>query len=213
MCIHRWTTIMVLTVFVAGLTGCATDSGYYDPGRSAVAGAAGGAAAGAALGAIIGAASGHPGRGAAIGAATGAIAGGVGGALYAAHMNNRTRDATMAAQTYNYQPEQGNFVDVGEVSATPQAVRPGQEVRLGIVYTLLTPDNNPVEVSISREVRKDGRLVGQPYQVSATNTNGSYADQVGFLVPANAPPGLYTVTNRVISPAGSAEKTATFSVM
>jgi hypothetical protein len=202
--------LIILTISFAG---CATESGYYDPGRSAAAGALGGAATGAAMGAIIGAATGSPGKGAAIGAAAGAVAGGVGGAIYAAHMNRRTQEAAMAAQQYNYSPNQGNFVDIGQATAVPGAVRPGQEVRFNMVYTVLTPDNAPVAVTIIREVRKDGMLVGQPQQATATNTNGTYEDSLGYRLPPGSPPGLYTVSFRIMSAAGNAEKFASFNVM
>src|SRR4030043_1631243 len=101
---RKFLVIAMVLIFGAGLAGCATESGYYDPGRSAGAGALGGAATGAALGAIIGAATGSPATGAWVGAATGAVVGGVGGYLYAQHQNNQTRPAAMAAQTHQYTP-------------------------------------------------------------------------------------------------------------
>lgn len=211
--VRKGAAVLMQLVLTVSLAGCATESGYYDPGRSAAAGALGGAATGAAMGAIIGAATGHPGRGAAIGAASGAVAGGVGGVIYAAHMNRRTQEAAMAAQNYNYAPSQGNFVDIGQVTALPATVRPGQEVRLNMVYTVLTPDNAPVAVTLIREVRKDGMLVGQPHQVTATSTNGTYEDSMGYRLPPGAPPGFYTVSYQVMSAAGNAEKYASFNVM
>ncbi|MBM4284541.1 MAG: hypothetical protein FJ128_04735 [Deltaproteobacteria bacterium] len=209
---HKHMAILTLLVFTISLTGCATD-GHYDPARSGAVGALGGAATGAALGSIIGAATGSPGTGAWVGAATGAVAGGVAGILYAAHMNRRTQESAMAAQTYNYTPTQGNFVDIGEVSAQPGALRPGQEVLLGMTYTILTPDNAPQMVTITREVRKDGMIMGQPYQTQASNINGTYHDQVTFRLPGNAAPGVYTVTSRISSGAGSAEKFTSFTIM
>ena len=81
--------IAMVLILGAGLAGCATESGYYDPGRSAGAGALGGAATGAALGAIIGAATGSPATGAWVGAAAGGVVGAVGGYLYAEHRNSQ----------------------------------------------------------------------------------------------------------------------------
>jgi hypothetical protein len=204
--------IAMILIFGLSLAGCATESGYYDPGRSAGAGALGGAATGAALGAIIGAATGSPATGAWIGAATGAVVGGVGGYLYAEHRNSQRRDAQAAAQSYNYNPSQGAMVNIDNVYANPSQVQAGQQVNLGMEYTILTPNNEPVTSNIYREIRLGGTLLGQPYQNQVTNTNGTYTDQVNYGLPSNAQPGNYTVVSRVVNGYGSSEKTSYFSV-
>lgn len=195
------------------LMSCATPSGTYDPARSTVAGAAGGAVAGAAIGSIIGAATGSAATGAWVGAATGAIAGGVGGALYARHMNQQMRNREMAAQQYGYTPARGAVVDVNDARVMPTTVRPGQTVDVSMTYTVLTPDDTPTQVALQREIRQDGRPVGQPFSVQAMNRNGTFEDRVAFTVPRDAGPGLYTVTNRVLSNYGSAERSAYFTVV
>ncbi|MBW1991626.1 MAG: glycine zipper family protein [Deltaproteobacteria bacterium] len=204
--------VFVVLVFGLSLAGCATN-GYYDPGRSAAAGALGGAATGAALGSIIGAATGSPATGAWVGAATGAVAGLVGGYLYAEHQNRQRANYAQAQQQYNYNPSQGYMVTVSEANVTPATVRPGQQANLFMSYTILAPQNTPTQVTLYREVRKDGALVGQPYQTTVTNYPGSYTDQVGFIVPNNATPGTYVVTNRVISSYGTGERVSYFTVM
>jgi hypothetical protein len=204
--------IAMVLIFGAGLAGCATESGYYDPGRSAGAGALGGAATGAALGAIIGAATGSPATGAWIGAASGAVVGAVGGYLYAEHRNSEMRSAQAAAQSYNYTPASGAVVDINRVYVSPSQIRPGQQVNLAMDYTILTPDNAPVSSTLYREIRLGGTMVGQPYQNQVTNSNGTYTDQVNYVLPGNAPPGNYTVISRVTNGYGSAEKVSYFSV-
>ena len=121
---RKWLAIACVVLLAVSLAGCVTESGYYDPARSAGAGALGGAATGAALGSIIGAASGHAGTGAWVGAAAGGVLGGVGGALYAAHRNSEIRSAQAAAQANNYQG-QGNVVNVDNVTASPATVETG----------------------------------------------------------------------------------------
>ncbi|MBI4795160.1 MAG: hypothetical protein HY790_04850 [Deltaproteobacteria bacterium] len=116
---RKFLVIAMVLIFGAALAGCATESGYYDPGRSAGAGALGGAATGAALGAIIGAATGAPATGAWVGAAAGGLLGGVGGYLYAEHRNSQMRSAQAAAQSYNYSPDRGALVDVNRVYVNP----------------------------------------------------------------------------------------------
>jgi hypothetical protein len=208
---RKWLAIASVVLLVVSLAGCVTDSGYYDPARSAGAGALGGAATGAAIGSIIGAASGHAGTGAWIGAASGAVLGGVGGALYASHRNSEIRSSQAAAQAYNYQG-QGNVVSVDNVSASPGMARPGQQIMLSADYTILTPDNQPVSATLVREIRYQGNLVGSPYQTQVTNSNGGFNDTVTYALPNNATPGVYTVTTRLMSSYGTSQRDASFSV-
>jgi len=200
-----------VVLLVVSLAGCATESGYYDPGRSAGAGALGGAATGAALGAIIGAATGNAATGAWIGAASGAVLGGVGAALYASHRNSEMRSAEAAAQARGYQG-QGYVISVDNVTASPGMARPGQQIMLGADYTILTPDNQPVSATLVREIRYQGNMVGSPYQTTVTNTNGGYQDNVTYSLPNNATPGVYTVVTRLMSNYGTSQREASFSV-
>ena len=208
---QKWLAIAGVVLLVVSLAGCVTDSGYYDPARSAGAGALGGAATGAAIGSIIGAATGHAATGAWVGAAAGGVMGGVGGALYASHRNSEIRSSQSAAQAYNYQG-QGNVVSVDNVTASPSTVRPGQPVNLGMNYTILTPDNQPVSATLVREIRYQGNLVGSPYQTTVSNANGSFNDNVTYSLPNNATPGVYTVTSRLTSSYGTSQRDASFSV-
>jgi hypothetical protein len=208
---RKWLAIALIVIFTVSLAGCATESGYYDTGRSAGAGALGGAATGAALGAIIGAATGSAATGAWVGAAAGGIVGGLGGYLYAEHRNSEIRSSQAAARAYNYQG-QGNVVSVDNATASPSTVRPGQQVNLGMNYTILTPSNTPVAITLQREVRYNSQLVGSPYQTTVNNANGSYSDNVGYSLPNNATPGTYTVTSRVTSSYGTSQRDSYFTV-
>ncbi|MCL4501352.1 MAG: glycine zipper domain-containing protein [Deltaproteobacteria bacterium] len=204
--------LALVVIFAFSLAGCVEESGYYSGERSAAAGALGGAAAGAALGSIIGAATGSPATGAWIGAASGALVGGVGSYLYAEHQNNQIHNRRMAASSYNYQPSQGNVVNVDQATANPPTVSPGQQVNLGMQYTVLTPSNTPVSLNLVREVRYRGQLLGQPYQTTVSNANGTFSDTVAYSLPSNASPGSYTVTSRLVSSYGTSQKDAYFTV-
>jgi hypothetical protein len=212
MLIRKILALVVVISMVAALGGCATN-GYYDPARSAGAGALGGAATGAAIGSIIGAATGSPATGAWVGAAAGGVAGLVGGYLYAEHQNRQRASYAQASQQYNYSPSQGNVVSVSEANVSPGSVRPGQQANFFMAYTILGPQNTPTSVTLYREVRKDGQMLGQPHQTTVSNYPGTYTDQVGYVVPGNARPGTYTVTNRVVSSYGTAERVSYFTVM
>jgi hypothetical protein len=208
---RKFLAMAIVVLFTVSLAGCATESGYYDPARSAGAGALGGAATGAALGAIIGAASGNAATGAWIGAAAGGLLGGVGGALYASHRNSEIRSSQAAAQAYNYQG-QGNVISVDNVVASPSMVSPGQPVNLSADYTILTPGNMPVNATLVREIRYQGSMVGSPYQTQVTNANGTFNDNVTYSLPNNATPGVYTVVTRLMSNYGNSQRETSFTV-
>ena len=205
-------TLAVILIFSISLSGCVTESGYYSPERSTAAGALGGAATGAAIGSIIGAATGSAATGAWVGAAAGGVLGAVGGYLYAEHRNSEIQSRQAAAQSYNYNPSQGNLVRIDGATASPGTVSPGQQVNLGMNYTILSPDNTPVSVTLTREVRYGGNQLGQPYQTTVSNDNGTFSDNVAYSLPGNASPGTYTVTSRVTSSYGSDQREAYFTV-
>jgi hypothetical protein len=127
-------------------------------------------------------------------------------------MNQQMYNRAMAAQQYNYTSDRGSVVDVNDARAMPATVRPGQTVDMSMTYTILTPKDTPTQVTLYREVRRGGQTVGQPYSTQATNRNGTFQDRVAFTVPRNAAPGSYTVSNRVMSSYGSAERNAYFTV-
>ncbi|HEX9882408.1 MAG TPA: hypothetical protein VGA79_00430 [Desulfobaccales bacterium] len=209
--VRKSLVVALICILVGSLAGCATN-GYYDPARSTGAGALGGAATGAAVGSIIGAATGSPATGAWVGAAAGGVLGAVGGYLYAEHRNSQARSSQAAAQAYNYTPTQGNVVSIDRVDVNPSRVGAGQQVQLGMTYTILTPDNRPAAVTLVREVRLGGNMVGQPYQTTVNNANGTYSDQVAYSLPGNATRGTYTVTSRINSNYGSDQRDGSFTV-
>jgi len=209
---RRILALGMIIVFPLALAGCMNETGFYSPEQSAAGGALGGAATGAAVGAIIGAATGAPATGAWVGAAAGGLLGGVGGYLYAEHRNSEMLSNQAAAQNSNYNPSQGNLVKIDRVSADPAVVAPGQQVNLQMNYTILTPDNTPTSVTLVREVRCGGQLLGQPYQATVTNNNGNFNDSVAYGLPNNAAVGQYTVTSRVITSYGSDQQDAIFTV-
>jgi hypothetical protein len=102
--VRKSLALALICIMVGSLAGCATGGGYYDPVKSAGAGALGGAATGATVGAIIGAGTGAPAVGAGVGAAAGGVLGAVGGYLYADYRNSTAPSASVAPNPYNYPP-------------------------------------------------------------------------------------------------------------
>ncbi|AEB10426.1 glycine zipper domain-containing protein [Desulfobacca acetoxidans] len=202
-------TLVVL--FVITGAGCATN-GHYDPARSTGAGALGGAAVGSALGSIIGAATGSAGTGAWVGAATGAIVGGVGGFLYAKHKESQTRDAQMAAETYNYSPGRGDIVSIENVELKPSRVKAGDTINLSATYTLLSGSGQPNNVTLIREVQSGSQRVLNPDQVRLTKPNGTFVDQVSLAIPKEFPRGDYSVVTKVLTDRAMDERASSFTV-
>ena len=54
-----------------------------------------------------------------------------------------------------------------------------------------------MSVTLVREIRYQGSLVGSPYQTTVTNSNGTFNDSVTYSLPNNATPGVYTVDHPV----------------
>jgi hypothetical protein len=106
----------------------------------------------------------------------------------------------------------GHVVNVDNATALPAVVAPGQLVKLKMTYTILTPSEVPTSVTVVREVRYGGVLVGQPYQTMVYNNNGTFIDSVEYRLPSNATRGTYTVTERIITKYGSSEKDTSFTV-
>lgn len=210
--VKRLLVCLLVPLLLLSLVGCATDSGYYDPARSTAAGTLGGAAVGSALGSIIGAAVGHAGTGAWVGAAAGGLLGGVSGYLYAQHQNNQVRNAQAAQQAYNYNPSRGTVISIDQVTVSPQRVRAGSQLSMNTTYTILTPENQTNTVTIFRDVTSGGRQVVQPYQVTASNPNGTFSDTASLTLPKDAPRGSYTVITRVMTDRGGDEKSTFFTV-
>ena len=209
---QKMMAVALVVIMGVALAGCMTPSGYYDPQASAAGGMVGGAATGAALGAIIGAATGNPGTGAWIGAASGAGVGALAGSIYARDQNLARAQAAPGAPPPGYNPAMGNLVAIDQANVNPDRVQAGSQIMLTMNYRVMTPQNQPVAVQLVREIRKDGQLIGQPYQEPRQVRNGSYAARVAYILPPGVPPGGYVATFRIVSSVGTTEKSAYFSV-
>ncbi len=198
---------IVLAIFLVGLgtsnsiAKSAKDIAKENPG--AVVGAGAGAVAGAAAGAAIGKSAGS----AVIGGLLGALAGGaIGHYAY-----DRPKDREQTAKDLNFQPSQGKMIKVENVSASPEKVKPGNEVELKTTYGLLTPSQTGTPVTEKWEILHNGKLVGNP-EVRVKRADGTYDARIPLRLPQNAQPGVYQVRSTVKTASGSDTKTAQFMV-
>lgn len=200
----RIVAMVTLTMFVLGITGCATIPEEH-----------GGAAKGAGLGAAAGAVGGAllAGEGS---RTKGAILGGLAGALIGGVIGNYTVDkkktATETSNKYNYQPSAGIIVRIEGATATPNSIRPGEKVDLNASYALMSPSpSTEVAIFESREVRLDGELVGNP-EVNVSHNAGTYTSSIPLFLPTDAKKGTYKVITTIRTPAGKDSRETSFIV-
>jgi len=192
------TALALVMVTTIGLSGCETVREHKTTAIGAGAGAAAGTAAGAVIGKDV--------TGAVVGGLLGALAGGAIG--YYVERKDRDRSSAASAVGYNGQDE---VVRVDQVSASPTAVQPGGTVNLGATYTILTPGNQAVNVTETREVRYNGQLVANP-STTVQRADGTYTSQLPITLPATAPRGTYEYTTTVTANGRVSRSSTTFQV-
>jgi hypothetical protein len=79
-------------------------------------------------------------------------------------------------------------------------------------FTILTPENVPVPITISRELVYKGKSLGRVKAMNSNNTNGTYVQTLNFTIPADAERGVYTLVTRVSTGFGMGEKSIEFLV-
>ncbi len=79
-------------------------------------------------------------------------------------------------------------------------------------YTILTPDNLPIPITISRELLFKEKSLGRVKAMNANNKNGTYVQSLDFTLPGDATPGQYTLITRVSTGYGMDEKRLEFPV-
>jgi hypothetical protein len=141
-------------------------------------GAALGGALGAGTGAVIGHQSGHAGEGALIGGLVGAAAGAVASDIRA----RRTKSAQQTAQTYDYQPSQGEVLKLESVSVLPSQVKRGNMVEASIQYALLGTGSGGAAVRESRTLMQGGQVVAEIGTKNFTRDDGTWVSTAQFKV-------------------------------
>ncbi len=154
-------SIVLVTVSFAGCAGTMQGSGSFfdDKKKSALICGAGGAAAGAAVGAAVGG-SGRRGSvtgalvGAGIGAVIGAIAAATACFAIAEYRSQQVKSYDETKEALNYQPSQGEVVQITKYEITPAAASPGTEVSFNATYYVMTPSaDQEVPVTETRIVK------------------------------------------------------------
>jgi hypothetical protein len=147
--------------------------------------------------------------GALVGAGAGALTAGF---VYAIQKEQVLRDRQAAETMYRYRPEQGERVIIEAIEVAPNTVTDGDEAAFNANFTLLTGNDQLVPVEISQEIMYQGQRVGQPFTDKGSRKSGSYGVSYSTKIPANAPPGKYTLVTRIKTANAMDEKTCEFLV-
>lgn len=112
----------------------------------------------------------------------------------------------------NYCPTGGCVLRLEGVEVRPAKASRGQTVVLATIYTILTPEQVAIPITISREISFQGKSLGVTRETESRRLNGTWNQQVKFTVPANAVPGVYVLKTRISTGYSSAQKEVQFRV-
>lgn len=122
----------------------------------------------------------------------------------------QTREEAVARQ--NYCPTGGCVIRLDDLQLSPQKAAPGSTLTLTTTYTIITPENVDIPITISRELFVAGKSLGRVTAMNANNKNGTYIQTLDFTLPKDAVPGRYTLVTRISTGFGQDEKRLEFPV-
>jgi hypothetical protein len=163
-----------------------------------------GAATGAGLGAVVGAVAGglidkkSPGQGALIGATAGALVGGVTGWAVGTYRVKQVKPRDEAAASVHYTPQQGVVTKIDRIAATPQELKPGDQLTVQSQYTVLgPPQNNQIRVREARTVFFNDQTLTELPPRELVLSQGTNEIQSSITLPPDAADGNYRVLTTV----------------
>jgi len=117
-----------------------------------------------------------------------------------------------AVARYNYCPTSGCVVRLESLQVRPDKAYRGENITLTTTYTILTPEQVAIPVTISRELFFGGKSLGKVQSTNTRNNNGTWSRAIDLALPANVAPGIYTIVSRISTGYGSDEKSIQFTV-
>jgi hypothetical protein len=94
-------------------------------------------------------------------------------------------------------PTGGCVLKLNEVKVLPSRAHPGDTLSLTTSYTILTPEQKAIPVTVSREILFEGKPLGQTRTIDSLHFNGDWTQELDFTLPADARPGVYTLRTKV----------------
>jgi hypothetical protein len=135
-----------------------------------------------------------------------------GGVVWTRYQTQKQQAREETVARYNYCPTGGCVIRLEDVQISPSRASKGDIMTLTTRYTVLTPENVPIPITISRNLLYQGKSLGQVKAINANNNNGTYTQKIDFSLPADAVPGIYTLVTRITTGYGQDEKQLEFSV-
>jgi hypothetical protein len=176
---------IVFVCSAALLTGCAT---MEQSAGLATLGCAG-------IGILTGVLTKNAGAGAGAGAGCLALAG---IAIYNYH-SSQTRTVAEDQKLYGYTPSVNTTeVKIRNVTALPETVRPGENLKVNLDYSVIAPKGaNNVHVQETMVLKRDGKVVSQLSDRTIPRELGGSNTEAEFKIPAKLPPGTYVIEQKV----------------
>ena len=206
----RWVAVLLILAFLP--QGCATMP--QSSGEAALLCGAGGALAGGAIGAAVA-------RDALAGMLIGAAIGGLVGAAtcfaIAEYKSQQTKGYQETQQAVQYQPAQGNVVQITNFSLDPSAAAQGSQIAFNANYYVMTPKDAEISVTETRTLKKfdpatnQYKEMGKPAS-SITMKPGTRSADGKFDVRSGVENGKYLLAFKVDANGKTDEKELPFEV-
>jgi hypothetical protein len=111
-----------------------------------------------------------------------------------------------------YCPTGGCVLRLDRVEVKPNQARRGATLLLSTTYTILTPEQVGMPVSITREIFYHGKSLGKTKSIETRRYNGTWTQEINFTLPATAAPGIYRLVTRISTGYGTAQDSTDFQV-
>ena len=109
-------------------------------------------------------------------------------------------------------PTGGCVLKLNEVKVSPPRAHKGDTLALTTSYTILTPEQKAIPVTVSRQIFFEGKALGQTSSIDSLHYNGDWTQELDFTLPADARPGVYTLRTKVSTGYVDRQKDVTFEV-
>jgi hypothetical protein len=133
--------------------------------------------------------------------------GGYGGSREASRLG---REDLIARE--GYCPTGGCVLRLEQVQVLPPTARGGDHLSLVATYSVLTPEQIALPITITREIFFQGKSLGRTKSTETRQLNGTWSQEMDFKLPANASPGTYTLFTKVSTGYSQEQKTVDFQV-
>jgi len=135
-----------------------------------------------------------------------------GGVVWTRYQTQKSQAREEAVARNNYCPTGGCVIRLDDLRINRDRATRGDTLTLTTTYTILTPENVPIPITISRELLVGTKSLGRVKAMNANNKNGTYVQTLDFTLPADAAPGTYTLVTRISTGYGQDEKRLEFPV-